>query len=140
MKYFPLFLILLFIFPERSSLAQYYDTGQDPARLKWLQIKTDKFTIIYPEKYGKEGIEFAKALDRSQTGVSTLFPEKKFRIPVLIHSFSTQSNGYVAWAPKRMELYPMPDQNSLPGDPNTLLAIHELTHVYQMESLNNGVT
>jgi hypothetical protein len=103
-----------------------------------MQIKTAKFTLIYPEKYGSEGISFAKALERSQAGITTLFPENKLRIPVLIHSYSTQSNGYVAWAPKRMELYPMPDQNSIPGDANTLLTMHEFTHVLQMQSLNKG--
>ena len=36
--------------------AQYYETGQDPASLKWKQIKTGRFTVIYPEHYGIEGI------------------------------------------------------------------------------------
>jgi hypothetical protein len=39
-----------------------------------------------------------------------------------------------------MEVYPAPEQNSIPLDPNTQLAIHELTHVLQMESLNRGFT
>ena len=39
-----------------------------------------------------------------------------------------------------MEIYPTPEQNSIPLDPNTQLAIHELTHVIQMESLNTGFT
>ena len=34
------------------AFAQYYDTGQDPASLKWMQIKTGRFTVIYPERYG----------------------------------------------------------------------------------------
>ena len=37
-----------------------------------------------------------------------------------------------------MEIYPTPEQNTIPLDPNTQLAIHELTHVIQMESLNKG--
>jgi hypothetical protein len=140
MKYFSLLLFLLLSIAGQYSHAQYYDTGQDPAGIKWMQIKTGKFNVIYPEKYGTEGINFARALERSQTGVNTLFPGNKSVIPVLIHSYSTQSNGYVAWAPKRMELYPMPDQNSVPGDANTLLTMHELTHVLQMQSLNRGFT
>src|SRR5665811_1867905 len=39
-----------------------------------------------------------------------------------------------------MEIYPTPEQNSIPLDPNTQLAIHELTHVLQMESINKGFT
>lgn len=127
----------LFLFTQ-NIFSQYYDTGQDPASLKWVQIKTDRFKVIYPEKYGKGGIEFAKSLDDAYSGLSALFPEKKFRIPVIIHNYTTVSNGYVAWAPRRMEIYPTPEQNTIPLDPLKQLSIHELSHVLQMESLNKG--
>ena len=128
----------IFLLNTHFSSAQYYETGQDPASLKWLQIKTERFRIIYPETYGNEGIRFAKALDDSYIKLNKIFPEKKFRIPVIIHNYSTESNGYVAWAPKRMEIYPTPDPNSIPLDTRTQLAIHELTHVFQLVSLNQG--
>jgi len=133
-----LFFCLLFL-PVISS-AQYYETGQDPASLKWLQIKTERFKVIYPESYGAGGIEFTRSLDQAYSKLASFYPEKKFRIPVIIHNYTTQSNGYVAWAPRRMEIYPTPEQNTIPLDPNRQLAIHELTHVLQMESLNRGFT
>ena len=108
--------------------------------LKWMQIKTGRFTVIYPQTYGDAGIDFARSLDNAYSKLTSLYPEKKFRIPVIIHNYTTESNGYVAWAPSRMEIYPTPEQNSIPLDPNTQLAIHELTHVFQMESLNIGFT
>ncbi|MFZ0282986.1 MAG: hypothetical protein WAL29_15140, partial [Bacteroidales bacterium] len=120
--------------------AQYYDTGQDPGSLKWLQIKTGRFTVIYPKSYGQQGINFARSLDDAYSKLTTLYPDRKFKIPVIIHNYTTASNGYVAWAPSRMELYPTPEQNSIPLDPDTQLAIHELTHVLQMESLDKGFT
>ncbi|MCU0461305.1 MAG: hypothetical protein MUF36_04725 [Bacteroidales bacterium] len=132
--------LVLFLILPRIVPAQYYDTGQDPANLKWLQIKSDRFRVIYPEKYGSQGIEFTKSLDKAYSDLGALFPGKKFRIPVIIHNFTTQSNGYVAWAPKRMEIYPTPEQNTIPLDANRQLALHELTHVMQMESLNTGFT
>ena len=118
--------------------AQYYNTGQDPASLKWKQIKTARFTVIYPENYGSGGITFAKSLDEAYSKLLSLFPEKKFNIPVVIHNHTIQSNGYVAWAPRRMELYPTPEQNTIPLSADQQLAIHELTHVLQMESLNQS--
>jgi len=39
-----------------------------------------------------------------------------------------------------MEIYPTPEQNSIPLDNNTQLTLHELTHVMQIESLNRGFT
>jgi hypothetical protein len=118
--------------------AQYYNTGQDPASVKWLQVKTGKFTVIYPETYGSGGIQFAKELEKAYSEISLFFHEKKLNIPVIIHNYTTQANGYVAWAPKRMEIYPTPDQNSLPLDNKRQLALHELTHVMQMQSLSYG--
>src|SRR5450759_3110839 len=138
MRYPVILLFTTLILFAQVASAQYYDTGQDPASLKWMQIKTGRFTVIYPEKYGSGGIAFAQSLDEAYSKLVSLFPERKFNIPVVIHNFTTQSNGYVAWAPRRMELYPTPEQNSIPLDPVKQLAIHELTHVFQMESLNRG--
>jgi hypothetical protein len=138
MKLRQLFLYTVLLFSFQIVSAQYYETGQDPASLKWKQIKTDRFTVIFPENWGPGGILYAKSLDEAYSKLTTLFPEKKFHIPVVIHSFSIQSNGYVAWAPRRMELYPTPEQNTIPLAPEKQLAIHELAHVLQMESLNHG--
>jgi hypothetical protein len=138
MKYLLIVLYTAFLLSVPVATAQYYDTGQDPASLKWMQIKTGRFTVIYPEKYGSGGLDFARSLDEAYSNLTTLYPEKKFKIPVVIHNFTTQSNGYVAWAPRRMEIYPTPEQNTIPLDPNRQLAIHELAHVFQMESLNAG--
>jgi len=138
MKYSLLLLYAALLLFVQSASAQYYETGQDPASLKWKQIKTGRFTVIYPEKYDSGGIVYAKSLDAAYSKLLSLFPEKKFRIPVVIHNYSIQSNGYVAWAPRRMELYPTPEQNTIPLAPEQQLAIHELAHVFQMEALNNG--
>ncbi len=135
-RWLVIYIILIFIC--RNAYSQYYETGQDPASLKWVQIKTDRFKVIYPESYGQGGLDFAKSLDDAYSGLRSLFPQKKFRIPVVIHNYTTNSNGYVAWAPRRMEIYPTPEQNTIPLDPVKQLAIHELTHVMQMESLNKG--
>ena len=138
MRYPVILLYTTFLLFAQITFAQYYDTGQDPASLKWMQIKTGRFTVIYPEAYGSGGMAFAQSLEEAYSKLVSLFPERKFKIPVVIHNFSTQSNGYVAWAPRRMEIYPTPVQNTIPLDPERQLAIHELTHVFQMESLNEG--
>jgi len=139
MKYQPLIIIIYLLFTGIAS-AQYYNTGQDPASLKWMQIVTDRFTVIYPKTYGDAGIDFARSLDKAWSQLSEIYPVNKFRIPVIIHNHTIKSNGYVAWAPNRMEIFPTPEQNSIPLEANTQLAIHELTHVMQMESLKKGFT
>jgi hypothetical protein len=140
MRYLPVAAIILMLLLPASLQGQYYQTGQDPASLRWLQVKTGKFRIIYPEKYGKAGLDYAMSLMQAESDLSGMFPSKKFRIPVVIHNFSTASNGYVAWAPRRIEIYPTPEQNAIPGDQFRLLSIHELTHVHQLKSLSRGFT
>jgi hypothetical protein len=138
MRYQSSLLYLILFLSVNIVSAQYYNTGQDPSSLKWMQIKTGHFTVIYPDKYGAGGVAFARSLDQAYSKITTIFPEKKFRIPVIIHNFTTQSNGYVAWAPRRMEIYPTPEQNTIPLDADRQLTAHEITHVLQMESLNQG--
>ena len=114
MKYPKSIIISVFILSAQVAFAQYYDTGEDPASLKWMQIKTDHFTVIYPKAYGSGGIAYAKALDEAYSKLGSLYPEKKVKIPVIIHNYTTNSNGYVAWAPRRMEIYPTPEQDKFP--------------------------
>jgi hypothetical protein len=135
-----LLILFCFLFFQAISHAQYYNTGQDPGSLKWMQIKTNRFTVIYPRSYGSAGTDLARSLDEAYSRLAYLYPQLKFRIPVIIHNYATSSNGYVAWAPSRMELYPTPEMNAIPLNPNRQLAIHELTHVLQMESLDKGFT
>ena len=138
MRFKIIFLYTTLLYSVQTITGQYYETGQDPSSLKWMQIKTGRFTVIYPENYGPGGILYAKSLNESYSKLGSLFPDKKFKFPVVIHNFTIQSNGYVAWAPRRMEVYPTPDQNTIPLSPETQLTVHELTHVIQMESLNRG--
>lgn len=136
-------LLLGFILIILSSFAvsgQYYETGQDPSSLKWKQIKTGSFTVIFPEKYEKEGFKYARSLEESAGQLKSLFPGIKLKIPVVIHNYTVTSNGYVAWAPGRMELYPTPEQNNIPLSPVKQLTVHETAHVLQLESLNTGFT
>jgi hypothetical protein len=138
-KRYLLFFVLLLL-RIISVSGQYYDTGTDPAALKWMQVKNERYTLIFPESYMEAAIEYAHTLDRSISTLSPLYQVKKIRIPIIIHNYTTFSNGYVAWAPRRMELYPTPEQNTIPLDPMEQLSIHEMTHVMQMYSLNKGFT
>ncbi len=131
-------ILICLLFCSLALRAQYYDTGQDPARLKWEQIRTAHFRVIYPLSFAAEAEKYAKILEESYLKVSTLYPDARTDIPVILHNYSMQSNGYVSWAPRRMELFPLPGQDNLPMDPAVQLAIHEATHVAQLSSLNTG--
>jgi len=130
-------LLIMSLLPLARAEAQYYDTGQDPASLRWLQIRTPHFRVIYPDDFGSEASRYARLLEESFGRLSVLYPGVKTTIPVIIHNHSMQSNGYVSWAPRRMELYPLPGQDNLPMHPAAQLVVHETAHVLQLGSLNS---
>ncbi len=129
-------MLLVSLMTIANGRAQYYDTGQDPASLRWRQINTPRFRVIYPEDFEAGAKDYALLLEQSFNRLSPLYPDGRSRIPVIIHNHSMSSNGYVSWAPRRMELYPLPGQDNLPMWPAEQLAVHETAHVLQLSSLN----
>ncbi len=60
------------------------------------------------------------------------------RIPLILHEYSASSNAFVAWAPKRMEFYSVPPQDSYAQPWLDQLALHEQRHTVQMSKMYQG--
>ncbi len=120
--------------------AQYYSSGADPANVKWRQINSETFKVVYPQEFEKEAKRFIGILDSLYTYGGYSLKHTPKPIKVLIHSRSAYSNGFVSWAPKRMEIYSTPHQDMIAQDWLTQLAIHEFRHVVQIDKLNTGFT
>ena len=134
---FILFFIILLL-SNNILLAQYFDNGQEPYKLKWYQINTDNFQIIFPKSSENQAQHLANSLTSvyKRGGLSLNFYPKK--IPVVLHNQSVLSNGQVAWAPKGMQIFTCPPQNIYAQDWLDQLATHEFRHVVQIEKLNHG--
>lgn len=122
------------------SQAQYYSTGQDPANIKWKQINTNDFRIVFPSEYEAKAKYLAALFQdlKNKGGKDLKHTPKKFS--VVLHTQSATSNGLVAWAPKRMELYATPPQNDDTQAWLDHLVTHEYRHVLQMDKLEQGFT
>ncbi|MFO7574846.1 MAG: hypothetical protein R6W67_06780 [Bacteroidales bacterium] len=133
--------IILLLASQRSA-AQFYDTGTDPASVRWSQIKSDKFRVIFPSPYRDEAFRTLFYLENAYGLMKNIYqqPVRSRRSNVIMHNYSTESNGYVSLAPNRMELYPMPGQNSTPTDQLLSLTYHETVHIMQTRALNRGFT
>lgn len=129
-----------FVCFDVSMFGQFYQSGQDPASVRWRQINTSHFQIIFPAEFEKEANRLANTLDYLYDHVSKTLNYKPRKISVLLHSQSSYSNGMVTWAPKRMELYTTPAQDNYAQDWLDQLAVHELRHVVQINKLNQGIT
>ena len=132
-----LFLLFIFIGLLNFSKAQYFQTGQDPASLKWRQINTENFQIIYPDYYETQAQKLASTMETVyKKGGQTLNYQPK-KISIILHTQTVKSNGLVAWAPKRSEFYTIPHQGIYAQEWIEQLAIHEFRHVVQIDKINS---
>jgi hypothetical protein len=132
-------LLLLLLFNNKSD-AQFYVSGQDPASLRWEQINSDNFQIIYPVGYDSVAqyvmnvMEYARTITLSN---QYLTPKK---ISVILHNQTIISNAEVAWAPRRMEFNTIGPQDSYSQEWFQQLALHEYIHVLQISTVRQGFT
>ena len=139
-KYFKYILLLFFLFIVGTANSQLFLSGEDPASIKWQQINTEKFQIIFPDGFEKQAQYFANALEQSyEYGAETL-KVKPRKISVLLHTQSVISNGTTGWAPARIDVYNTPPQDHYPVNWFAQLAVHEFRHVVQIERINTGLT
>jgi hypothetical protein len=121
------------------SPAQFYNKGQDPGYLKWEQIRSANFRVIYPREFGSEAQRMAHILESYYDANSAYLDHRPKSIPVVLHNHSVLSNGFVAWAPRRMELVTTPHSRGYSQDHLEQLALHEFRHVVQVDKLRQGV-
>ena len=139
LKNFFAFLFLLSLFPWNGK-AQYFTTGQDPASIRWRQIKTDKYQLIYPEPFEKKSQYLANIMEIVCRNETHTLSARVPRIPITLHTQSVTSNGITVWAPKRIEMYPCPPQQTYAEEWLEQLAIHEYRHAVQISKMNRGFT
>ena len=118
--------------------AQYYTLGNDPYK-KWRQIHTEHYKIVYPAEIDSLARVFAANIESVRSEVMRPLDIDPAPISVILHSFSAKSNGSVAWAPKRVDMYTTPAMYNYMAEPWVYdLSLHESRHVGQMESFKKG--
>jgi len=135
------FLALLSVFYFGTHAhAQFFSLGNDPESARWRQIRSEHFTLIYPSETDSLAREYLFKLEFYRPQVFESVGVEGKRIPVVLHPYTTLSNGTVTWAPKRIDLFTSPDAYDGTSDPwISQLATHELRHQAQMEVYTKGV-
>jgi len=128
--------ILVFIISNTAN-AQFFQTGQDPSQIRWRQINTDHFQVIYPKEFDKEAQRLSFVLSKVYEYGTKMMNFKPRKISVVLHTRTVQSNGMVAWAPKRIELFTTPHQQIYAQDWLEQLALHEFRHLVQMDKIQS---
>lgn len=133
-------LMLLSLTLQRAAVGQYFDGGHEPPSVRWKMISTDRFDLIFADTLEPVAQQLAKYLDTIVPYYVSNHQKPLKRIPILMHHMMGQPNGFVGWAPSRMELYTMPPANGDAHDWLENLVIHENVHWFQFSQMNQGLT
>lgn len=112
-----------------SLNAQYFIWGNEPIT-KWKEVKTSNIKLISPTSFNVD-TNFISYLDSAFFYQTKLLPSKTKKLNVVLHPNTLISNGFVAWAPSRSELFTIPARNIYNGYWPQQLAWHEMRHVAQ---------
>lgn len=119
--------------------AQIETGGGEPASVRWMEWETPSFKLLYPQGNEYLADQYGHLLEKYHgiIGASLgLVPGSlQFnKAPVVLHTHTNFSNGSVVWAPRRMELYSLPEAIGSDATPwAEQLAIHEQRHYAQMQ-------
>jgi len=134
------FLLILFT-PIISQAQQILESI--PPSIKWHQINTSNFKVLYQEDYFQQAQYTANLLEQLYKPTAQTLNEEPKKISILLQNRSSISNGFVALAPRRSEFFTMPPQDYNFLGTNQwleLLAVHELRHVVQFDKSKTGIT
>jgi hypothetical protein len=115
-----------------------------PPSVKWYQLKTPHFKIIYPAGFTEQGQRMANTMEHIYGPASASLevdPRKKF--PLILQNHNSTANGFVTLGPRRSEFFTMsPQKANLLGNNDWLnmLALHEYRHVVQYDKSRTGFT
>jgi len=113
----------------QMASAQYFSWGNEPI-LKWKERSTPHLNVISPSSFKADSL-FIPYFDSAivyQT--HTLLTEPR-KLNIVLHPNTLISNGFVAWAPARSELFTVPARDFYPGFWPQQLAWHEMRHFAQ---------
>lgn len=116
--------------------AQYFSIGEEQSRIHWKYMGNHQLMLIFPESMDSAAALWYRELDSAMTTNLIQLGSSSHRLFVILHPNMVESNGMVAWAPSRMELYTTPPQEFSPGQWISILAWHESRHFAQLSSLN----
>ncbi|MEJ6982290.1 hypothetical protein WG906_17630 [Pedobacter sp. P351] len=126
---------LILTISSRPANSQIFPGEQNPPSLKWNQINTPNFQIIYPSDFEEEGQRMANTLEGIISSVSKSLGKQPRKISVILQNQNTFSNGFVQLAPRRSELIATPSQSFDFQNWLNTVSIHELRHVVQFDKL-----
>ena len=118
-----------------TVFSQFFNDSQNHPSVKFRQISQPSYQIIFPEQAEADAQKVANILEEAISYVSKTLGHSPRPISIILQTQTTEANGFVQLAPRRMELYTIPSQEFDFQDWLNSLVIHELRHVVQYDKL-----
>ena len=134
-------LLFLFLGLSVPLMAQQTSVLQNNPALKWYQINTPNFKIIYPKGFEVQANRMANTMEHIRTPEANTMGTLPSKISIVLQNQSSISNAFVSITPRRSEFYTMPSQNyNFIGNNDwmNLIASHEYRHIVQFQHSKRG--
>jgi hypothetical protein len=135
-------LAFVLLFAAKLVSAQSFAViDQNPASVRFYQLNTPHFRLLYPAGADSVAQQTARRLEQVYAPVSAGLGHQPRRLSVLLQNQTTVSNGFVTVSPRRSEFFTTaPQDPGLSGTNNwlDLLAVHEFRHVVQYDKFLQG--
>ena len=131
MKKILLFFILMIVLVGEIN-AQFYSTQYRTPGQNWMQLQTERFRVIYPERYDSLARETLTILELEYNDIQQLLGGDLRNFPVILNPDNDRSNGFVSPFNFRseVEIAPFLGKSLSPRSGNWLESVvpHELVH------------
>lgn len=137
--YISIFTTLILTSCSQYAFSQIFNSDQNPPGVKWRQINTVNFQLIYPIAVEAEAQRMANTLEEAILSLSRSLNKKPRRISIILQNQGVISNAFVQLAPRRSEFFTTPPQSSDPQDWLNGLVLHEMRHLVQLDKMSRGL-
>jgi hypothetical protein len=120
--------------------AQFYSIGVDPASVRWEQIESEHYRLIFPKEYQVEAKKIITNLEILYFQIGKSLNIQPRKTTLIVHNRTIESNGVTSFAPKRIELFTFQSNSSYAQPWMDQLIIHEMRHACQMDKLNSSTS
>lgn len=125
---------ILFI-SSHKSYCQIIDNDQAHSSIKWRQIDTENFRLVFPNTFENAAKKLAEQLPKIQRESREVLKVSPPKITLVLQGNHLTQNGFVQLAPRKSEIFPVPSSTADNQEWLPNLALHELRHVAQFDKL-----
>lgn len=135
-----LFSLLPLLAPVASLAQSLPIISQNPPALRWQEIRSPHFRVLYPVGLDTAAQRTASRLEAVHGAEGATLGVQAKPIAVVLQNQTTISNGFVTFLPRHAEFFTTPDQGQGLGTVDWLdgLVVHEFRHVNQFDKARQG--